>query len=74
MGQFSVGLNTSVLMSHTHQAGNQPLPLTFKNDTNPVLFNLALYAGPEARYRAAGVYEVIKTDEGTDRLHIDTLC
>src|SRR3546814_3854700 len=33
--------------------------------------DLARYAGPEARYCPAGVYEFIKTDAGEDRLQIN---
>ena len=45
--------------------------LTLKNDRVPVETNLAKYAGPEQRYRPAGVYEFVKNDDGSDRLQIN---
>ncbi|MES2901817.1 MAG: 4Fe-4S dicluster domain-containing protein, partial [Pseudomonadota bacterium] len=45
--------------------------LTLKNNSVPVNVNLAKYAGPEARYCPAGVYEYVKNDDGQDRLQIN---
>jgi electron-transferring-flavoprotein dehydrogenase len=36
-----------------------------------VAINLKQFAGPEARYCPAGVYEFIKNDDGSDRLQIN---
>jgi electron-transferring-flavoprotein dehydrogenase len=62
---------SSVFISNTNHAEDQPIHLTLKNDSVPVGINLAQYAGPEARYCPAGVYEFVKTDDGKDRLQIN---
>jgi electron-transferring-flavoprotein dehydrogenase len=45
--------------------------LTLKDAGVPVQINLATYAGPEARYCPAGVYEYVKNPDDTDRLQIN---
>jgi electron-transferring-flavoprotein dehydrogenase len=50
---------SSVFISNTNHNEDQPAHLTLKNDAIPVQVNLALYAGPEARYCPAAVYEFI---------------
>ena len=62
---------SSVFISNTNHAEDQPIHLTLKNASVPVDVNLAQYAGPEQRYCPAGVYEFVKTDEGADRLQIN---
>ncbi len=62
---------SSVFLSNTHHEENQPVHLTLKNAATPVVINLNQYAGPEARYCPAGVYEFVKSDDGTHRLHIN---
>jgi electron-transferring-flavoprotein dehydrogenase len=62
---------SSVFISSTNHAEDQPVHLTLKNNSVPVSVNLARYAGPEARYCPAGVYEFVKTDEGEDKLQIN---
>ena len=44
---------------------------TLKNPAIPVGTNLRDYAGPEARYCPAGVYEFVKNADGSDRLQIN---
>ena len=61
---------SSVFISNTNHAENQPAHLTLKDDSVPVKINLALYAGPESRYCPAGVYEYVN-DTGTERLQIN---
>ena len=70
-GKLTFDLLSSVFISNTNHAEDQPIHLTLKNPDVPVGINLAQYAGPEARYCPAGVYEFVKTDEGKDRLQIN---
>jgi electron-transferring-flavoprotein dehydrogenase len=62
---------SSVFMSNTNHEENQPAHLTLKQASVPVQVNLARYAGPESRYCPAGVYEFVKSDDGSDRLQIN---
>jgi len=61
---------SSVFLSSTHHAEDQPSHLTLKDARIPVQVNLAEYAGPEARYCPAGVYEFVGS-EGDQRLQIN---
>ena len=62
---------SSVFISNTNHEENQPAHLTLKDASVPVAVNLARYAGPEARYCPAGVYEFVKNDDGSERLQIN---
>jgi electron-transferring-flavoprotein dehydrogenase len=70
-GKLTFDRLSSVFISNTNHAEDQPVHLTLKDPTIPVDVNLAQYAGPEQRYCPAGVYEFVKTDEGKDRLQIN---
>ncbi len=70
-GKLTFDKLSSVFISNTNHAENQPAHLTLKDASIPVSINLAKYAGPEARYCPAGVYEYVKTDAGADRLQIN---
>ena len=70
-GKLTFDKLSSVFISNTNHAENQPAHLTLKDASVPVRINLAKYAGPEARYCPAGVYEYVKTDAGQDRLQIN---
>jgi electron-transferring-flavoprotein dehydrogenase len=70
-GKLTFDRLSSVFISNTNHAEDQPVHLTLKNPNVPVEVNLAKYAGPEQRYCPAGVYEFVKTDEGRDRLQIN---
>jgi electron-transferring-flavoprotein dehydrogenase len=71
-GKLTFDRLSSVFISNTNHAEDQPVHLTLKDASVPVSLNLATYAGPEARYCPAGVYEFVKTDEGADRLQINS--
>jgi electron-transferring-flavoprotein dehydrogenase len=70
-GKLTFDRLSSVFISNTNHAEDQPVHLTLKNKDVPVEVNLARFAGPEQRYCPAGVYEFVKTDEGNDRLQIN---
>ncbi|WP_025916565.1 electron transfer flavoprotein-ubiquinone oxidoreductase [Herminiimonas sp. CN] len=70
-GKLTFDRLSSVFISNTNHAEDQPIHLTLKDPTVPVRINLAKYDGPEARYCPAGVYEFIKTDSGEDKLQIN---
>ena len=70
-GKISFDKLSSVFISNTNHEENQPIHLTLKDAAIPVAVNLATYAGPEARYCPAGVYEYVKNDDASDRLQIN---
>ena len=70
-GKLTFDRLSSVFISNTNHAENQPIHLTLKNASVPVDINLAKYAGPEQRYCPAGVYEFVETD-GKSRLQINS--
>lgn len=70
-GKLTFDRLSSVFISNTNHAEDQPIHLTLKESSVPVGINLAQYAGPEARYCPAGVYEFVKTDAGEERLQIN---
>ncbi len=51
---------TSVQLSNTNHAENQPCHLVLKDKSIPIQINLPEYAEPAQRYCPAGVYEVIE--------------
>ena len=69
-GKITFDRLSSVFISNTNHAENQPVHLTLKNNSVPVDVNLKTYAGPEQRYCPAGVYEYVETD-GKPRLQIN---
>jgi len=70
-GKLTFDRLSSVFISNTNHAEDQPVHLTLKDPNVPVEINLPKFAGPEQRYCPAGVYEYVKTDEGNDRLQIN---
>ncbi len=70
-GKLTFDRLSSVFISNTNHEEQQPAHLTLKDTTVPVSINLAKYAGPEARYCPAGVYEYVKNEDNSDRLQIN---
>ena len=70
-GKLTFDRLSSVFISNTNHEENQPAHLTLKDASVPVNVNLAKFAGPEARYCPAGVYEYVKNEDQSDRLQIN---
>ena len=70
-GKLTFDRLSSVFISNTNHAEDQPAHLTLKDPAIPVQVNLAKYAGPESRYCPAGVYEFVKDEDNSDRLQIN---
>ena len=63
-GEVSFDRNSSVFISNTNHEENQPSHLRLADDSVPIDVNLALYDAPEQRYCPAGVYEILRDDDG----------
>nr|MDP2190596.1 electron transfer flavoprotein-ubiquinone oxidoreductase [Rhodoferax sp.] len=70
-GKLTFDRLSSVFISNTNHEEQQPAHLTLRDAAVPVAINLAKYAGPEARYCPAGVYEFVKNADNSDRLQIN---
>ena len=69
-GVISFDRLSSVFLSNTNHEEDQPIHLTLKDASIPTAVNLPDYAGPEARYCPAGVYEFVE-EGGAPRLQIN---
>ena len=70
-GKLAFDRLSSVFISNTNHAEQQPVHLTLKDASVPAKVNLVKYAGPEQRYCPAGVYEFVRSDSGEPRLQIN---
>ncbi len=71
-GVVSFDRLSSVYLSNTNHEEDQPVHLRLSDDTVPVAHNLAVYDAPEQRYCPAGVYEIVRDDDGGNpRLQIN---
>jgi electron-transferring-flavoprotein dehydrogenase len=71
-GVLSFDRLTSVSFSNTNHGEDQPVHLTLKDAAVPIEVNLARYDAPEQRYCPAGVYEIVRDDDGSNpRLQIN---
>ena len=63
---------SSVFLSNTNHEEDQPCHLQIIDAAVPVRINLEDYDAPEQRYCPAGVYEIVRDDDGTNpRLQIN---
>ena len=69
-GVISFDKLSSVFLSNTNHAEDQPCHLILKDESIPIEQNLPLYDEPAQRYCPAGVYEVIE-EEGTKKFQIN---
>ncbi|WP_305098605.1 electron transfer flavoprotein-ubiquinone oxidoreductase [Croceibacterium aestuarii] len=70
-GKLTFDRLSSVFLSGTNHVEDQPCHLVLKDPTVPTRINLPIYAGPEARYCPAGVYEFVGVEEGEPKLVIN---
>jgi electron-transferring-flavoprotein dehydrogenase len=65
-GVVSFDRLSSVFISNTNHEENQPPHLVLADPAAAVAVNLALYDAPEQRYCPAGVYEIVRDDDGAN--------
>ncbi|MEZ5930423.1 MAG: electron transfer flavoprotein-ubiquinone oxidoreductase [Alphaproteobacteria bacterium] len=71
-GEVTFDRLSSVYISNTNHDDNQPCHLTLKDPKVPIALNLETYDAPEQRYCPAGVYEIVRDDDGSNpRLQIN---
>ncbi len=71
-GVVSFDRNSSVFLSNTNHEEDQPVHLRLKDPEVPIAYNLARYDAPEQRFCPAGVYEILRDDDGSNpRLQIN---
>lgn len=70
-GVLTFDRNSSVFLSNTNHEEGQPGHLILTNPDTPQEVNLPDYAGPEALYCPAGVYEYVADPEGKQQLRIN---
>ncbi len=71
-GEVSFDKLSSVYLSGTNHEENQPVHLRLKNASVAIDINLKDYEAPEERYCPAGVYEIVRDEDGSNpRLQIN---
>ena len=65
-GVLSFDKLSSVFISNTNHEEDQPVHLKLKDSSIPIEVNLAEFDEPAQRYCPAGVYEVIRDDDGNN--------
>jgi electron-transferring-flavoprotein dehydrogenase len=65
-GVLSFDKLSSVFISNTNHDEDQPAHLKLRDPSIPIAVNLPKYGEPARLYCPAGVYEVVKNDDGTD--------
>lgn len=63
-GKLSFDKLSSVFVSNTNHEEDQPVHLQLKDPSIPIEVNLEKYDEPAQRYCPAGVYEVVRDDDG----------
>jgi electron-transferring-flavoprotein dehydrogenase len=71
-GKLSFDKLSSVFISNTNHEEDQPVHLRLADPELPISVNLLLYNAPEQRYCPAGVYEIVRDEDGSNpRLQIN---
>jgi len=71
-GVLSFDRLSSVYLSNTNHNEDQPVHLRLKDAAVPIALNLDRYDAPEQRYCPAGVYEIVRAEDGSNpRLQIN---
>jgi electron-transferring-flavoprotein dehydrogenase len=71
-GRLSFDKLSSVFISNTNHEEDQPVHLVLRDPSVPVALNLPRWDAPEQRYCPAGVYEIVRDDDGANpRLQIN---
>lgn len=70
-GKISFDILSSVFLSNTNHAEDQPCHLRLIDPTIPIGHNLPLYDEPAQRYCPAGVYEIVEESDGSKRFQIN---
>ncbi|MDR1368412.1 MAG: electron transfer flavoprotein-ubiquinone oxidoreductase [Candidatus Accumulibacter sp.] len=70
-GRISFDRASSVYLANIRYDENQPVPLKLKEASAFARISLALYDAPELRYCPAGVFEVVRDEDGQTRLRIN---
>ncbi len=70
-GKISFDKLSSVFLSNTNHAEDQPCHLRLLDPAIPIGRNLPLYDEPAQRYCPAGVYEVVEDGDGSKRFQIN---
>ncbi|MEE8635278.1 MAG: electron transfer flavoprotein-ubiquinone oxidoreductase [Acidiferrobacterales bacterium] len=71
-GEVSFDKLSSVYLSGTNHEENQPVHLRLKDASVAIEINLKDYEAPEERYCPAGVYEIVRDEDGSNpRLQIN---
>ncbi len=71
-GEISFDKLSSVFLSNTNHAEDQPCHLVLKDSSIPIDMNLPMYDEPAQRYCPAGVYEVVEDAAGGKRFQINS--
>ena len=72
-GEITFDRLTNVSFSGTNHEEDQPVHLTLKDESVPILHNLAEFDSPEQRYCPAGVYEIVPDESANSfRLQINS--